>query len=90
MDKQVLKIITENLTNERLDSLVRSIEEYKQAEQEADRMMSILEETLNQEQQKALNDYLSAENHRASVYTEISYKQGMKDVVAFLVALMDV
>lgn len=89
MDKKVLETIIENLTNERLDSLVRNIEKYKQAEQEADRTMSILEETLNQEQQKAFNDYLSAENHRASVYTEISYKQGMKDVVAFLIGLID-
>ncbi|MBD5513698.1 MAG: hypothetical protein HDR06_03335 [Lachnospiraceae bacterium] len=34
MDKRVLEIITENLMNERLDSIVQNNEEYRQAEQE--------------------------------------------------------
>ena len=79
MDKQVLDVIIENLTNERLDEIVRSVEEYRQAEEEMDRSISVLEGMLDKEQNKALDCYLSAENHRAAVYTEISYKQGMKN-----------
>ena len=88
MDKRVLEIITENLMNERLDSIVQNNEEYRQAEQETDKAICVLEGMLSQEQQKALDDYLSAENHRSTVYTEISYKQGMKDILTLLVALI--
>ena len=88
MDKRVLEIITENLMNERLDSIVQNNEEYRRAEQETDKAICVLEGMLSQEQKKALDDYLSAENCRAAVYTEIGYRQGMKDVLAFLVALI--
>lgn len=88
MDKRVLEIITENLTNERLDSIVQNNEEYRWAEQETNKTICVLKGILNQEQQKALDDYLSAENHRASVYTEISYRQGMKDILTLLVSLI--
>lgn len=89
MDKHVLDIIIENLTNERLDEIVRSVEEYRQAEEETDKTISVLEGMLDKEQNKALDRYLSAENHRAAVYTEISYKQGMKDLVSLVRALVD-
>lgn len=88
MDKQVLDIIIENLTNERLDEIVRSVEEYRQAEEETDRTISVLEGMLDKEQNKTLDRYLCAENHRAAVYTEISYKQGMKDLVSLVMALI--
>lgn len=89
MDKRVLEIITENLMNERLDSKVQNNKEYRQAEQETDKMICILEGMLSQEQQKALDDYLSAENRRAAVYMEISYRQGMKDILTLLVSLIN-
>lgn len=89
MDKQVLDIIIENLTNERLDGIVRSVEEYRQAEEEMDKTISVLEGMLDKEQNKVLDRYLSAENHRAAVYAEISYKQGMKDLVSLVMALVD-
>lgn len=89
MDKRVLEIITENLTNERLDAIVRGAEEYRQAEQETNRAINILEGMLDEEQQKTLDCYLSAENNRASVYSKISYRQGMKDVLTLLISLID-
>lgn len=89
MEKRVLEIITENLTNERLDDIVQGVEEYRQAEQETNRAINILEGMLEHEQQKALDIYLSAENHRASVYSKISYRQGMKDILALLVSLVE-
>lgn len=89
MDKRVLEIITENLMNERMDSIVRGVEKYTQAEQETDKTISVLEGMLDQEQKNALDHYLCAENHRVSVYSEISYKQGMKDILTLLVSLID-
>lgn len=89
IDKQILEIIIENLTNERLDEIVRGIEEYRQAEQEADRTIDILEGMLDQGQQRALDSYMSAENHRISVYNQISYRQGMKDILTLLISLVE-
>lgn len=89
MDKRVLEIVMENLMNERLDDLVQNVEKYKQAERKADEAINMLEQILDREQQKALDHYLSAENHRAAVYAEISYRQGMKDLLSLLVALSD-
>ena len=43
MDKRVLEIITENLMNERLDSIVQNNEEYRRAEQETDKAICVLE-----------------------------------------------
>lgn len=89
MDKRVLEIIMENLTNERLDDIVQGTEEYRQAEQETNRTINFLEGMLDEVQQKTLDGYLSAENHRASVYSKISYKQGMKDILVLLISLID-
>ncbi len=86
MDKRVLEIIIENLTNERLDEIVQGVEAYRQAEE--DRTLCVLEGMLDKEQRKALDRYLSVENHRTAVYTEMSYKQGMKDILALLIALI--
>ncbi len=88
MDKRVLEIIIENLTNERLDEIVQGVEAYRQAEKETNRTLCVLEGMLDKEQRKALDRYLSVENHRTAVYTEMSYKQGMKDILGLLIALI--
>ena len=88
MGKEVLDIITENLTNERLDDIAFQNEEYMRAEEETGRKQNLLEEMLNEEQCRLFEEYLSAENHRMAVYTDLSYKQGMKDLTALLVSLL--
>lgn len=88
MEKEVLDIITEILTNERLDGIAFQNEEYMQAEEETGRKQELLEEMLSEEQRKVFEEYLSSENHRMAVYTALSYKQGMKDLTALLVSLL--
>lgn len=87
MGEEVLKIITENLTNERLDGIITQKEEYKQAEKEENQIAADFERMLNQEQFKAYNHYLTAENQRISVYITLCYQQGMKDIVKLLMSL---
>ena len=87
MGEDILKIITENLTNERLDGIITQMEEYQQAEKEENHMAAILEKMLNKEQFKAYNQYLTAENQRVSVYITLCYRQGMKDIVSLLMSL---
>lgn len=88
MEKEVLDIITEILTNERLDSIAFQNEEYMQAEDETDRKQALLEEMLSEEQRKVFEEFVSSENHRMAVYTALSYKQGMKDLTALLASLL--
>ena len=87
MGEDILKIITENLTNERLDRIIMQMEEYKEAEKEENQMAANFERMLNQEQFKAYNQYLTAENQRISVYITLCYQQGMRDIIELLMSL---
>ena len=89
MSKEVLSIITENLMNERLDKIIIQMEEYKQAEKQGCQMKETFEKMLSQEQFKAYNQYLTAQNHFIAVYTKICYQQGMKDIASLLLSLVD-
>ena len=87
MDKDVLEIITENLTNERLDQIIVQTEEYREAEQEEKQLSEIFEKMLDKDQRKAFNQYQAAENSRIATYIALSYQQGMKDVVNIFLSL---
>ncbi len=76
MGEEILRIITENLTNERLDAIIMQMEEYQQAQKEENQMAAILEKTLIKEQYKAYDQYLTAENQRISVYITFCYRRG--------------
>lgn len=56
MEKEVLDIITEILTNERLDGIAFQNEEYMHAEEETGRRQDLLEEMLNEEQYKVFEN----------------------------------
>ncbi len=87
MGEEILRIITENLTNERLDAIIMQMKEYQQAQKEENQMAAILEKTLSKEQYKAYDQYLTAENQCVSVYITFCYQQGMKDIVRLLMSL---
>lgn len=87
MGKDVLEIITENLTNKRLDQIIVQTEEYREAEQKEKQLSEIFEKMLDKEQRKAFNQYQTAENSRIATYIALSYQQGMKDVVNIFLSL---
>lgn len=87
MRKEILSIITEHLTNERLDQIIVQTEEYRQAEQEENYLSERFEEMLDMEQRKAFNQYQTAENNRIATYIALTYQQGMKDVVNIFLSL---
>lgn len=88
MNKEILEIMTEYLTNERLDQIFIQKEEYRQAEQAEEQMSELFEKMLDREQRKVFNQYLVAENNRISTYITLSYQQGMKDIFSFLLSLV--
>lgn len=87
MGKDIMTIITENLTNERLDQIIVQTEEYRQAEKEENCLSEKFEEMLDGEQQKAFNEYQTAENNRIATYIALTYQQGMKDIVNIFLSL---
>jgi len=87
MGKEILSIITEHLTNERLDQIILQTEEYRQAEQEEKYLSERFEEMLDGEQRKGFNQYQTAENGRIATYIALTYQQGMKDVVNIFLSL---
>ena len=87
MEKDIMTIITENLTNERLDQIIVQTKEYRQAEQEEKYLSERLEEMLDREQRKAFNQYQTAENSRIATYIALTYQQGMKDIVNIFLSL---
>lgn len=87
MGKDIMTIITENLTNERLDQIIVQTEKYRQAEQEENYLAKKFEEMLDREQRKAFNQYQTAENNRIATYIALTYQQGMKDVVNIFLSL---
>lgn len=87
MGKDVMTIITENLTNERLYQIIVQTEEYRQAEQEENYLSERFEEMLDGEQRKAFNQYQTAENNRIATYIALTYQQGMKDIVNIFLSL---
>lgn len=87
MGKEILSIITEHLTNERLDQIILQTEEYRQAEQEEKYLSERFEEMLDGEQRRAFNQYQTAENGRIATYIALTYQQGMKDVVNIFLSL---
>ncbi len=88
MDKSILEIMIENLTNERLDEIVFQNEEYREAEGKTDQALESLRKVFDKEQSRAFEEYMTAENHRVAVYIELSYRQGMKDLMDFLISLL--
>lgn len=88
MDCKVLDIITECLTNERLDNIIFRNEQYKETDAKSGRTMQIFEELLDAEQQKRFDEYLEAENQRVAIYTRMSYEQGMRDIVDLIASLI--
>lgn len=87
MGKDIMAIIVENLTNERLDKIIEQAEEYREAEQKEKQLSEIFENMLDREQRKAFDQYQTAENGRSAVYIALTYQQGMKDIIELLMSL---
>lgn len=89
MYKEVLATIIENLAKERLDDIAFQSDEYVKADEEAKENLKGLRGMLNKEQAAALEEYLESASYREVLYSEIGYRQGMKDFVALMLSLVD-
>lgn len=85
MEKNILEMITEHATNERLDNAILNDEKYISIQAEMDKLTEELESiNLTQEQKTTVNDLLAANIASGCYYTRAAYQQGFKDCVSLL------
>ena len=80
MKNEILEVLTQSLSDERLDRITRRDESYQTAFQEEIEAHDSLEATLSGEQRSLLDDFVSAASKRTAALEKIHYQQGMKDL----------
>lgn len=84
----VFEKITECLTNERLDKIVKQSTKYRKIIISSAKKREELTSMLTEEQKNVFNDFLEEENAVAIFYQRFAYQQGMKDLMEFFISLL--
>lgn len=81
MMQDVLDTLTENLTNERLDSIVQQNSEYLETAGRVEKCLSELEKIGRNEKeaQKIIDNYDVAVHEESALLIKLAYQQGFKD-----------
>lgn len=87
---EMINLLTEYATNERLDSLVLQNTEYVSIRKKTTSIMEELEKLdSSKEIQKLIDRYDSATYEAAALYANFAYKQGLKDMFNLVISLKD-
>ena len=87
MDKDFLELITEVLLPERLGDALQKNERYQAAISEENRLFELLENSLNEKQNKILMEYFDAVCTTKACVEDFIYRQGMKDLLSLFKSL---
>lgn len=88
MGKNFFDFITDELTNERLDSIVLQNPGYRETIEEVDSLAEGLKAcNLGGEEAKAVNRLICAYLTQNACYCKLSYQQGFRDCAALLIEL---
>lgn len=87
LSNEVLELITQQLTEIRLDDIVHKNVEYRRAAQEEMALYEHFTQNLSEWQREEFENFLIAMNESALICTKLSYQQGMKDLMALLKSL---
>jgi hypothetical protein len=87
VNDEVLEMMTQLMTDVRLEDIVRENQEYQQALKEERAIYEKFRKLLNQEQKDLLEEFLAASSESACVYDRLSYQQGMRDLFALFQSL---
>ena len=90
MIQDVLNTLTENLTNERLDSIVQQNSEYLETADRVHKCLLELEKigSNEREAQKIIDNYDVAVHEESAILIKLAYQQGMKDLAQLLLSLI--
>lgn len=88
MENNFFDFITDELTNERLDSIVLQNPEYRETMYEIDSLAEELKAcNFGGEEAKAVNRLICAYLTQNACYSRLAYQQGFKDCAALLVEI---
>ena len=88
MDNNVFDLITDRLTNERLDGIILQNTKKKKTINEVDGLTEELKaRNLSKEESKAVNRLISAYLTQNACYNKLTYKQGFMDCAALLMEI---
>lgn len=86
---EVINILTEYATNERISKLIGQNEEYRTALKNEEEMYQKFDKTLTDEQKILLNSFTVAGAETAALSLKFTYQQGLKDMFNLLMSLQD-
>lgn len=87
MKNEVIEILTQYLTEERLSRIIAQNEEYNTALVTEIEVHDKFEKTLSDEQKELFNEFISASSDTEAQIEKLNYQQGMKDLFSLLKAL---
>lgn len=87
---EMIDLLTEYATNERLDNLVLQDVRYTTIRQKASSLMEELEKVDSSRAiQKLIDKYDSVTHEAAALYANYAYKQGLRDMFNLFMSLLD-
>ncbi len=86
---EVIDLLTEYATNERLSRIVEDDEELRAARIHAEDKYTELAVTLMEEQKELLEALISADSEEVARMEFLTYQQGLKDMFSLIMSLMD-
>lgn len=86
---EVMDLLTEYATNERLSRIVEDDEEVQAARIHAQDKYTKLVATLTEEQKELLEAFISADSEEVARMEFLTYQQGLKDMFNLIMSLMD-
>lgn len=87
MEENVLELIAQALTENRIIDKVQQNEEYINAKEEETKTYDILISDLTDKQKQRLDSFIDSATWSAAIWERMAYQQGMKDFLAFLRSL---
>ena len=87
MEKGVLELIIQALTEDRIIEKIHQSGEYNKAKEEETRLYDLLTSDLTDEQKQRLDDYIDSVTWSAAIRERVAYQQGMKDFLSLLISL---
>lgn len=92
MDKKgLLEIIAVHRTGNSLDEVLRKDKDYQEALVQQKEVFAMLDELdLTAEQERVIDQVITANNHTGAVYGAVAYRCGMEDGVRLLMEMKEI
>lgn len=88
-NSEVIDLLTEYATNERLSRIVEDDAEIRVARIHSEEKYTSLESTLTDEQKKLLDSFIMADSKMDARMEFLTYQQGLKDMFNLIMSLQD-